>query len=752
GAGRKLREIRLDNFMVPWEWPSLPSLEHLELRCIREGPTVAQVLEIISGSPLLKECIIFQARIRPLVDTTSQGAPIKATHLRKVEFDSIRLDSVVQILNNLLLSRGCVIDVIAKNHDSSFRPFLDYVRRRLPEVEDETRKWTTSVAIYLTSSPNIMVSFPHNRWELNFRLTDPRWTDAETRWAAYCDVLEEARSGFLHVDGDPGVNLFTFSPRIDDTLKRIHDVYPNLTFLCTVTDSHTLELFSRPQLLNPTDQDKRWKWMFPNLQNLHLYHRPDINGIVEFIESRRNNEEVKPITRLVVDDSPAPEDPSNVIHSGDASEIDQEVIVRSLQLLLSQLMTSGQGISIDPPLTFSDSLQALDSLTSICKEIEAGADWLVADHSKKRNQFLPIHQLPPKVLIRVFRNALSLEEYSRKSHTTTYLHRQKELRLVCAHWNETIRAEPYLWTTITCADVYQNRLHMAIKLSETAALDIVCCAGRKSRSRARCRSLEAEMKKLAHRWGSLNAHGSYLIDTPISVVPELLVLGLHGTTGLCSVPPPGSSQFLGEAAAKLRKICLDNFMVPWEWPNLPSLEHLELWCIREGPTVAQVLEIISRAPLLKECILYQTQIQPIADSASRHAPIETTHLRKVEFDSIRLDSVVQILNSLLLSKGCIIKVVTNNHDSSFRPFLDYVRRRLPEIEDQTRDWTTSVAVDITSSPEIVLAFPNHESQLSFTLIDPRWTDIEAKWKAYRGVLEEARRKPLGISKSGKRHH
>ncbi|KAG8912312.1 hypothetical protein FRC00_004791 [Tulasnella sp. 408] len=386
-------------------------------------------------------------------------------------------------------------------------------------------------------------------------------------------------------------------------------------------------------------------------------------------------------------------------------------------------------------LSFPTTFQALDALTTICKEIEAGADQLVAEHSKKRNQFLSIHQLPPEVAVTVISTALSSDEYSRKNHTTTYLHRQKELRLVCARWNELIKATPRLWAIVTCADVYQNRLQMAIRLSGTTALDITCCANTKPKPR--CRSFEAEMGKLVHRWGSLDVRGSLWIDNPISLVSELLVLRLHGTTDFFSMSPRPCG-FLGGAVAKLREICLDDFMVPWEWPTLPSLTHLELRKIREGPTAAQVLAIISRAPRLKSWIIHQVRIQPLGETASEGPPIESTQLRNVQFDSVRLDSVVQILKNLQLSRGCVIEVVAKNHDSSFRPFLDYVRRRLPEIEDANRKWTTSVSVDITLSPEIILAFPHHEWELRFTLIDQRWADDEVKWQAYRHVLEEAR--------------
>ncbi|KAG8912313.1 hypothetical protein FRC00_004792 [Tulasnella sp. 408] len=386
-------------------------------------------------------------------------------------------------------------------------------------------------------------------------------------------------------------------------------------------------------------------------------------------------------------------------------------------------------------LTFPPTFQALDALTTICKEIEAGADQLVAEHSQTRNQLLSIHQLPPEVVVTVIGAALSSDEYSRKNHTTTYLHRQKELRLVCARWNELIKATPGLWAIVTCADVYQNRLQMAIRLSETTTLDIACCATTKPRPR--CRSFAAEMGKLVHRWGSLNVRGSLWIDSPISLVSELLVLRLHGTTDLFSMPPLPCG-FLGGAVSKLREIRLDDFMVPWEWPTLPSLTHLELRKIREGPTVAQVLDIISRAPRLKSCIMHQVLVQPLAETASQGAPIEATQLRNVQFDSVRLDSVVQILNNLQLSRGCVIEVVAKNHDSSFRPFLDYVRRRLREIEDPTRKWTTSVSIVVTLSPEIILEFPSHESGLRFTLLDPSWDDTGEKWQVYRHVLEEAR--------------
>ncbi|KAG9043692.1 hypothetical protein FS837_009231 [Tulasnella sp. UAMH 9824] len=412
---------------------------------------------------------------------------------------------------------------------------------------------------------------------------------------------------------------------------------------------------------------------------------------------------------------------SNVINSGDVSEVDQEVITQSLRLLLAQLVASGQ--ETDSPyvrttqamwmqhandtilampiirIPFPTNFQALEALTTICKEIEAGADQLVAEHSRKRNQFLSIHQLPPEILVTVISAALSSDEYSRKNHTTTYLHRQKELRLVCARWNELIKATP---SHKTVGNHYLGHHLLCQQQTKGSVPDF--CGGDGERHFACVRAASAKVA-----W-----HNGRLFHAPTTF------------------------RLPGRSSIKLREIHLDDFMVPWEWPTLPSLTHLELRSIREGPTVAQVLDIISRAPRLKSCIIHQVRIQPLAETASESAPLEANQLRNVQFDSVRLDSVVQILNNLRLSRGCVIEVAANHHDSSFRPFLDYVRRRLPEIEDPTRKWTTSASIDITLSPEIIIAFPNHEWELRLTLIDQRWEDTEIKWQAYRQVLEEAR--------------
>lgn len=51
--------------------------------------------------------------------------------------------------------------------------------------------------------------------------------------------------------------------------------------------------------------------MFPKLEDLHLYSSPDTTGLLEFVEARRNNPEVKPIIKLVVDNSETPEEVRN---------------------------------------------------------------------------------------------------------------------------------------------------------------------------------------------------------------------------------------------------------------------------------------------------------------------------------------------------------------------------------------------------------------------------------------------------------
>ncbi|KIO33986.1 hypothetical protein M407DRAFT_240852, partial [Tulasnella calospora MUT 4182] len=75
-------------------------------------------------------------------------------------------------------------------------------------------------------------------------------------------------------------------------------------------------------------------------------------------------------------------------------EIDHEAIMKSLQRLLMQLAAPSQ--DPDSPLSFPTTREDLSSLLAICKEIENGADQLVAEHSIERNVFLPIHQFPTK--------------------------------------------------------------------------------------------------------------------------------------------------------------------------------------------------------------------------------------------------------------------------------------------------------------------------------------------------------------------
>ncbi|KIO33987.1 hypothetical protein M407DRAFT_240853, partial [Tulasnella calospora MUT 4182] len=116
----------------------------------------------------------------------------------------------------------------------------------------------------------------------------------------------------------PSVNLWILRRQVKRALEILRDTYPNLTRLCMTTELDTLSLFSKPQPLggdegsaaatgeNGTDKPKGW--LFPNLEDLHLYAIPNTTGLLEFVEARRNNPEVKPIIKLVVDNSDTPEE------------------------------------------------------------------------------------------------------------------------------------------------------------------------------------------------------------------------------------------------------------------------------------------------------------------------------------------------------------------------------------------------------------------------------------------------------------
>ncbi|KAG9043694.1 hypothetical protein FS837_009233 [Tulasnella sp. UAMH 9824] len=420
-----------------------------------------------------------------------------------------------------------------------------------------------------------------------------------------------------------------------------------------------------------------------------------------------------------------------------AVEIDQEAIVKSLQRLLTQLAAPNQ--DPDSPLLFPTTREDLNSLVAICKEIENEAGRLVTEHSIKRNTFLLIHQFPTNIIVKILHFALALEVYTWRGHKQTFLHRQKDLRLVCTHWNGIIKATPSFWGTVSCADVHEGRLRAALKLSGDAPLEIVCRSGGALKSAFNCRPFAAEISEVAHRWGSLDVQGQDWTEHFSSPTPKLTSLTIKGKPGLdtghlC----PGT--FLGGDASKLRNIVLKHSDVPWDdWPVLSSLDILEIRCVSQGPAVAQVLKILGQCKQLQKFIVYQTWIQPLPGDtwSAEHAPIDLPTLRTLNFERVRLDSVVQILNTLRLSGLCRLRITAQNHESSFGPFMEFVRRRIPE-NDTNGDAADTLCLDLDGTPTIGLAFPRHLSKLHFTLIDSKWDDERVKWKDCSMILRAIR--------------
>ncbi|KAG8905642.1 hypothetical protein FRC01_008284, partial [Tulasnella sp. 417] len=418
-------------------------------------------------------------------------------------------------------------------------------------------------------------------------------------------------------------------------------------------------------------------------------------------------------------------------------EIDHETIAKSLQRLLTQLAAPSQ--DPDSPLPFPTTREGLHSLLAICKEIEHEADQLVAEHTIKRNTFLSIQQFPTKITVKILYLALASEKYTWRGHKQTFLHRQKGLRLVCTHWNEIIKATPTFWSTVSCADVHETRLHAALKLSADAPLEIICRSGGALTTKFHCRPFAAEMTKVAHRWGALDIEGQNWTEYLTSPTPQLTSLTVKGKPEIAS-GHLRSGVFLGGNAPKLRRMILKNAEVPWDnWPVLSSLEHLEIRSMSPGPTVTQFLEILRQCKQLQECFVYQTRIQPLPEEAwsAEDAPLDHPALRVLHFKTVRLDSVVQILNTLRLSGLCKLRVIASNHESSFGPFIGFVRRRIPE-NDAGADIANSVCVDLDNTPSVSLAFPRHVWKLHFTLTDAKWEDEQVKWNACGMILRDIR--------------
>ncbi|KAG8955691.1 hypothetical protein FRC04_007682 [Tulasnella sp. 424] len=420
-----------------------------------------------------------------------------------------------------------------------------------------------------------------------------------------------------------------------------------------------------------------------------------------------------------------------------APEIDHETIVKSLQRLLTQLAAPNQ--DPDVPLSFPTTREDLDSLLAICGEIESGADRLVAENAKKRNSFLPFHQLPAGVVVKILHAALSAENYAWTGHKHTFLHRQKKLRSVCTRWNQIILDTPTFWATVSCADVHERRLQAALRLSKDAPLEIVCRSGGKLTSKFHCRPFAAEMSEVAHRWGSLDIKEDYWTEYLSLPTPELTSLTVQ-----CGDEPGAdhtwTSPFLGGAGPKLRKISLRFFAPPWDdFPAFSSLERLEIRCVSRGPSVAQVVEILSRCKHLLEFTLYQARVQPLPGAiwSAERARIECPSLRMLHFETVRLDSVVQILNSLQPPGKCKIRIIGRNHEAAYGPFLDFVRHRIPEL-DTDGDAANTVCVDLEGTPVIGLAFPRHLWKLHFSLSDPKWIVDRAKWDDCAKILKDIR--------------
>lgn len=283
-----------------------------------------------------------------------------------------------------------------------------------------------------------------------------------------------------------------------------------------------------------------------------------------------------------------------------------------------------------------------------------------AQYAEAEHGFCHINQLPPEVLIEIFKHLVGKAESSAK--------KLSRMLSVCKMWTAVAEATPSLWTSISTNDpqeVYLRciawstgcPLHLQLNWSANATVF-------GSAVRAACEN--------ASRWSSvkiqmLQAQG-HEIKAGLQLLCEISVPLLEELS--IDVYPFGGRAHMdlfAERPQKLRHLSLHNFKIYWGSDPFPNLQTLNLaYEIRVGLRVSRIMTILSLCPQLTNLTLsYRSPDSVPNDTTS----INLNSLRSI---NLKLDTPAlhYFLEHLRISNCLRFLCETNdNRAADSRPIL-----------------------------------------------------------------------------------
>ncbi|KAG8910604.1 hypothetical protein FRC00_007909 [Tulasnella sp. 408] len=267
---------------------------------------------------------------------------------------------------------------------------------------------------------------------------------------------------------------------------------------------------------------------------------------------------------------------------------------------------------------YEEYIRALDAaLADVRKAITIEA----ATAAKKRNNLVPIHQLPKELFTQILQQSLpniknTLIGDDFKHYTKQYYRRVYRLREVSSAWNLAVDYTPTLWTAISSAchpQVLSNALVRSAKaplhltLSETTRVMMF----QPQNMVDICSTFLAQVGPTISRWSFVLFH---LPGTSRAMVeehltkPAPLVESVRISLG-ASMDGEGAVDLFGGQAGHLKDLTLQSFPMRWESPILRGVENLKIGGTGLALRLSQLLAILSDNRRLKQLSFSTAEMQ-----------------------------------------------------------------------------------------------------------------------------------------------
>ncbi|KAL1713642.1 hypothetical protein EV715DRAFT_211248 [Schizophyllum commune] len=246
------------------------------------------------------------------------------------------------------------------------------------------------------------------------------------------------------------------------------------------------------------------------------------------------------------------------------------------------------------------------------KDIEIIARRLLNGTVRARNSLVPINQLPPEILGRIFHflrpffgDISSLYEPDESPNSAL-----EKVAVVCHHWRIVAIGSPELWTIV---DLHDDDAYVVKLLQRSGCLPLtLLCHSYKNIYEMN--SFQEILERHMHRVGSLSLNTNdlhYFVEPAPSLIRAVLMGWYYDDAD------EGTSSLFGGEAPLLRELTLKAYDLPWRACHFPSITHLR---ISQGNSqnpgfdddFFTMLEVCHRLQLL--VIIFEGHYEPNSDT------------------------------------------------------------------------------------------------------------------------------------------